>query len=60
MKREQFDMEAVLKKKMDKRHGDLTKSMKARMAEKRRKKIRKLKDKHAKELEAVSCVCFQI
>lgn len=53
IKQEQFDMEAALKKKMDKRHNDLTKSMKARMAEKRRKKVRKLKEKHAKEIEEV-------
>ncbi|XP_022100041.1 trichohyalin-like [Acanthaster planci] len=50
--RDQADMERTLQGKIDKRRSQLTANMKQRMADKRRKKLRKLKQTHQEQLDA--------
>ncbi|XP_033122761.1 uncharacterized protein LOC117121631 [Anneissia japonica] len=48
---EQFDTERAIKQKMDKRRTDHTAVLKTRMAQRRRNKIRKLKNKQDAEMD---------
>ncbi len=52
--KDQADMEKALADRMSKRQNQLTANMKQRMAEKRRKKLRKLKEEHKTQMDTSS------